>query len=156
MMKIVVQLRGEVNMSGDVEDTLDMLNLGRVNHATLVPDTDAYRGMITKVHDWVAHGEPSADMLETVLKKRAEPLEGDGFDEDSWWATWETDYDSVGALAEALLAEETTLKEQGLSPTLRLHPPRGGHDGIKHPTKEGGQLGKQTTEDIDELLEAMR
>ncbi|MEF8826519.1 MAG: 50S ribosomal protein L30 [Halapricum sp.] len=155
-MKAVVQVRGEVNMTSDVEDTLEMLNLGRVNHATLIPDTDAYRGMITKVNDWVAYGEPSADVLETVLKKRAEPLEGDTFDEASWWASWETDYDSVGELAEALLDEETTLKEQGLSPTLRLHPPRGGHDGIKHPTQESGQLGRQATEDIDELLEAMR
>jgi large subunit ribosomal protein L30 len=155
-MKAVVQVRGEVNMTSDVEDTLEMLNLGRVNHATLIPDTDAYRGMITKVNDWVTYGEPSSDVLEIVLKKRAEPLEGDTFDEDSWWASWETDYDSVGELAEALLDEETTLKEQGLSPTLRLHPPRGGHDGIKHPTQESGQLGKQATEDIDELLEAMR
>jgi large subunit ribosomal protein L30 len=155
-MRAVVQLRGEVNQSGDVEDTLEMLNIGRVNHATLVPDTDAYRGMVDKVNDWVAHGEPSQDVLETVLRKRAEPLEGEAFEDDSWWATWETDYDSVGELAEALLEEETTLKEQGLSPTLRLHPPRGGHDGIKHPTIEGGQLGKQSSEDIDALLEAMR
>ena len=155
-MIAVVQIRGEVNMSSDVEDTLEMLNLGRVNHATLVPDTDAYRGMITKVNDWVAHGEPSVEVLTEVLKKRAEPLEGESFDEDSWWATWETDYDSVKGLAEALIDEETTLREQGLSPTLRLHPPRGGHDGIKHPTKEGGQLGKQRTDDIDTLLEAMR
>jgi large subunit ribosomal protein L30 len=155
-MRAVVQIRGEVNMSGDVEDTLEMLNIGRVNHATLVPDTDAYRGMVDKVNDWVAHGEPSQDALETVLRKRAEPLEGEAFEDDSWWATWETDYDSVGELAEALLEEETTLREQGLSPTLRLHPPRGGHDGIKHPTIEGGQVGKQSTEDIDALLEAMR
>ena len=54
------------------------------------------------------------------------------------------------------LDEETTLSEQGLSPTLRLHPPRGGHDGIKHPTGEGGQLGRHDTDDIDDLLEAMR
>jgi len=155
-MKAVVQIRGEVNMSSDIEDTLEMLNLGRVNHATLVPETPAYEGMISKVNDWVAHGEPSVDVLETVLKKRAEPLEGEAFEDDSWWATWETDYDSVAGLAEALIDEETTLREQGLSPTLRLHPPRGGHEGIKHPTMEGGQLGKQQTDDIDTLLEAMR
>ncbi|MUV89045.1 50S ribosomal protein L30 [Halapricum sp. CBA1109] len=155
-MQAIVQIRGEVNISEDVQDTLEMLNLHRVNHATLVPETDAYRGMITKVNDWVAHGEPSQEVLETVLKSRAEPLEGEAFEDDSWWATWETDYDSVAGLAEALIEEETTLKEQGLSPTLRLHPPRGGHEGIKHPTKESGQLGKHSTEEIDTLLEAMR
>jgi large subunit ribosomal protein L30 len=90
-----------------------------------------------------------------VLRKRAEPAEG-GADVDDEWLAEHTEYDDFDALAEALVNEETTLREQGLSPTLRLHPPRGGHDGIKHPTKEGGQLGKHETEDISKLLEAMR
>ncbi len=155
-MKAIVQLRGEVDRSGAVDDTLDMLNVPKVNHATVVPDTDAYRGMITKVNDYVAYGEPSADVLETVLAKRAEPLEGRQSDVDEEWLAENTDYDDFADLAEALLAEETTLREQGLSPTLRLHPPRGGHDGIKHPTVEGGQLGKHTTEEINALLDSMR
>ena len=154
-MKAVVQIRGEVDQSAKVRDTLGMLNLHRVNHCTLVPWTDTYRGMVTKVNDWVAYGEPSVDVVETLLVKRAEPFQGKE-DVDEEWLSENTDYDDFGSLAEALVEEETTLKEQGLSPVLRLHPPRGGHDGIKHPTKEGGQLGKHTSEQIDDLLEAMR
>jgi large subunit ribosomal protein L30 len=154
-MQAVVQLRGEVDQSQAVRDTLAMLNLHKVNHATLVPDRDTYSGMVYKVNDWVAYGEPSAEVLATVLRKRAEPAEGSADVDDEWLAE-NTDYDSVDALAEALLADETTLREQGLSPTLRLHPPRGGHEGIKHPTKEGGELGKHTSEGIDTLLNAMR
>jgi large subunit ribosomal protein L30 len=154
-MQALVQLRGEVNQSQAVRDTLGMLNLHKVNHCVLVPETPTYRGMITKVNDWVAHGTPTAEAVATVLRKRAEPAEGDA-DVDEAWLAEHTDYEDFDALAEALVNEETTLREQGLSPTLRLHPPRGGHDGIKHPTKEGGQLGKHETEDISELLEAMR
>ena len=154
-MQALVQLRGEVDMSSGVRDTMKMLNLHGVNHCTLVPEEDTYRGMITKVNDWVAHGEPSTDVVETLLRKRVEPVEGDA-DVDEAWLAEHTDYEDFEALAEALVEEETTLREQGLSPTLRLHPPRGGHDGIKHPTKEGGQLGKHETEDISKLLEAMR
>ncbi|WP_128476399.1 50S ribosomal protein L30 [Halorussus pelagicus] len=154
-MKAVVQIRGEVDMTGETQDTLEMLNLHRVNHCTLVPDTDAYRGMVAKVNDYTAYGEPSQDVLETVLQKRAEPEAGSADIDDEWVAD-NTDYDDVSDLASALLDEETTLREQGLSPVLRLHPPRGGHDGIKHPTKEGGQLGKHNTEQIDSLLKAMR
>jgi large subunit ribosomal protein L30 len=154
-MQAIVQLRGEVNMSGDVHDTLKMLNVHRVNHCAFVPETDTYRGMITKVNDYVAHGEPSVDAVETVLSTRAEPEDGDDAVDEAWLAE-HTDYDDFGALAEALVAEETTLREQGLSPALRLHPPRGGHRGQKHPTSEGGQLGKHSTDAIDELLEAMR
>ncbi|WP_254831794.1 50S ribosomal protein L30 [Haloglomus salinum] len=154
-MRVLVQLRGEVNQGTDVRDTLGMLNLHRVNHATLVPETDTYRGMVNKVNDWVAHGEPSAEMVETLVRRRGEPAEGDADIDDEWVAD-NTDYSDVASLAEALVNEETKLQDEGLSPTLRLHPPRGGHDGIKHPIKEGGVLGKQSTEEIDALLEAMR
>ena len=154
-MEAIVQLRGEVNMSSDVQDTLTMLNIHHVNHCAFVPETDTYRGMITKVNDYVAHGEPSVDTVETVLSTRAEPAEGDT-EVDEAWLEAHTDYDGFKSLAAALVDEETTLREQGLSPVLRLHPPRGGHRGQKHPTSEGGQLGVHSTDAIDELLEAMR
>ena len=154
-MQAIVQLRGDVNLDHGVEDTLDMLNVGRVNHATLVPETDSYRGMITKVNDVVAFGEPSVEAVARTIALRGEPLEG-SVDVDDEWIDDNTDYADLEALAEALVDEETTLREQGLSPTLRLHAPRGGHEGIKHPVIEGGELGKHTTEEIDSLLEAMR
>jgi len=154
-MKAVVQLRGEVDMAGDVKDTLEMLNVHDVNHCTLVPETESYRGMLTKVNDYVAMGEPSADVLATVLAKRAEPLEGDA-DVDEAYLGEHTEYGDFEALAAALLDEETTLREQGLAPCLRLHPPRKGHDGIKKPVQESGALGKHSGEGIDDLLEAMR
>jgi len=154
-MQALVQLRGEVNMNEDIADTLEMLNIHSVNHAALVPETEAYRGMVTKVNDYVAYGEPSVETVALLIERRGEPLEGEADIDDSWVVA-NTDYMSVEELAEALVDEETTLREQGLAPTLRLHPPRGGHDGIKHPTKEGGQLGKHETEAIDDLLEAMR
>ncbi|WP_324757004.1 50S ribosomal protein L30 [Haloarcula montana] len=154
-MHALVQIRGDVNMHTDIHDTLKMLNVHHVNHCTLVPETDTYNGMVTKVNDYVAYGEPSQETLELLLETRAEPEEGDA-DVDDEWVAENTDYDDIAGLAWALMSEETTLQEQGLSPTLRLHPPRGGHDGVKHPVKEGGELGKHDTEGIDELLEAMR
>jgi len=154
-MQALVQIRGEVNMSQDVRDTLEMLNLHSTNHVTFVPETDTYRGMITKVNDYVAFGEPSVDVVATLLSRRGEALEGDANVDDTWVAD-NTEYDDIASLADALVAEETTLREQGLSPVVRLHPPRGGHDGIKHPVVEGGQLGRHETDEIDSLLEAMR
>jgi large subunit ribosomal protein L30 len=154
-MKVLVQVRGEVNMNGDIRDTLDMLNLGRVNHATLVPEEPSYEGMVTKVHDYVAHGTPSQETVELLLEERADPTEGEATIDDEWVAT-ETDYADLSALAAALLDEETTLQDAGLSPTLRLHPPRGGHKGIKQPVATGGQVGVHETPAIDSLLEAMR
>ncbi|QLG26145.1 50S ribosomal protein L30 [Halorarum halophilum] len=152
-MQAVVQLRGEVDTSAAQRDTLKMLNLHAVNHATLVPEEDTYRGMIAKVNDYVAFGEPSAEVVATTIARRGEPLEGDA-DIDDEWVDEHTDYADLEALAEALVDEETTLREQGLSPAIRLHPPRKGHRGIKHAEKNGGELGRH--ENIDDLLEAMR
>jgi len=152
-MRAIVQLRGEVDMESGQRDTLDMLNIGRVNHATLVPENDVYDGMVAKVNDFVAHGEPSVETLALVLETRADALDSET-DVDEAYLDEETEYDGFEALAEALLDEETTLREQHISPTIRLHPPRGGHDGIKHPDGTGGELGPH--EDIDPLLEAMR
>jgi large subunit ribosomal protein L30 len=154
-MQALVQLRGEVDTSEGVRDTLSMLNVHGVNHCTLVPETDSYRGMVTKVNDYVAYGEPSPAVLETLLRTRAEPLEGTGEIDDEWVAE-HTDHADVDTLADALLDEKTTLRDSGLAPALRLHPPRGGHDGIKHPTAEGGALGRHSTAEIDALLTAMR
>jgi len=154
-MQALVQVRGDVNMSTDIHDTLKMLNVHDVNHCTFVPEEDTYRGMITKVNDYVAFGEPSQSTVETLLRRRAEPLEGDA-DIDDEWVAENTDYDGIEGLAWGLLSEETTLREAGLAPAIRLHPPRGGHDGIKQPTATGGELGKHSTEEIDTLLEAMR
>lgn len=154
-MQAIVQLRGPVNTSQSVRDTLGMLNLGRVNHCTFVPEMASYRGMITKVTDVVAVGEPSAEVVATLLERRAEPVGGtQGIDDE--WVDEHTDYESVEDLADALCDDEVTLAEAGLEPVLRLHPPRGGHDGIKQHRSDGGQLGKHETEDIDELLYQMR
>ncbi len=154
-MHAVVQLRGPVNTSRSVRDTLDMLNLGRVNHCTFVPDTSSYRGMITKVTDLVAVGEPSPAVVAILLERRGEPV-GDGQGIDDAWVDEHTEYEHVDELAEALCADEVTLADIGLEPVLRLHPPRGGHDGIKQHRSDGGQLGKHETEDIDALLYQMR
>ncbi len=153
-MRAVVQIRGEVNLAPDVRDTLEMLNLGRVNHCTFVPETDSYRGMLAKVNDVVAYGEPTAETVETLLLTRAESDAGD--DVDDAWVEANTDYNTVADLASALVADETTLAEQGISPVLRLHPPRGGHSGLTQPVATGGEIGKHSTEEIDTLLTAMR
>ncbi len=154
-MKALVQLRGEVNINQDTRDTLDMLNLGRVNHATLVPEEPAYEGMIAKVNDYVAHGQPSQETVELLIERRGEPASGDA-DIDDEWVSEHTEFEDISALAAALVDEETTLQDAGLSPTLRLHPPRGGHDGVKNPISTGGQIGVHETDHLDSLLEAMR
>ncbi|MDY7081297.1 MAG: 50S ribosomal protein L30, partial [Halobacteria archaeon] len=53
------------------------------------------------------------------------------------------------------VAGETTLRDAGINPKIRLHPPRKGHAGIKKSHSEGGVIGNHGDE-IDELLQKMR
>lgn len=154
-MRAIVRLRGPVNTAGDVRETFELLHLERVNHCTFVPETESYTGMITKVVDHVAVGEPSPETVELLLARRGEPVGGDQGLDDAWVAE-HTDYGDLGELAEALSADEVTLTDAGLEPVLRLHPPRGGHDGLKHHRSQGGQLGPHATDEIDDLLYRMR
>ncbi|MFP4174170.1 MAG: 50S ribosomal protein L30 [Halobacteriales archaeon] len=148
----IVRIRGGADTPGDVEDTLDMLNLGQVNAFTVLPDDDTYAGMVQKVNDYVAYGEPDAATVAVLLENRGETLEGG--DVDDAYAS-DRGYDGVPELAEAVVEGETTLRDEGVSPTVRLHPPRKGHDGIKQSYKQGGVLGNHG-DDIDELLRRMR
>ncbi len=148
----IVRVRGEADSPSGVRDTLDMLNLSQVNAFTVVPDDDTYRGMVQKVNDYVAYGEPDAATVALLLEERGETLEGGDVDDDF---AADQGFDSVNALAEAVVEGETTLRDAGVDPTLRLHPPRKGHDGIKHSYKQGGVLGNHGDE-IDDLLRRMR
>ncbi|MFP4632749.1 MAG: 50S ribosomal protein L30 [Halobacteriales archaeon] len=149
----LVQVRGEAGQSGEVRDTLDMLNLGALNRFTVVPDDDSYRGMVYKVNDYVAYGEPGASTVALLLRRRGETAGGEDVTDD--YVADETEYADVDALAEAVVEGETTLRDAGVSPTLRLHPPRKGHAGIKKSASQGGVLGYHGDE-IDDLLRRMR
>jgi large subunit ribosomal protein L30 len=148
----IVRIRGGADTPGDVEDTLDMLNIGQVNAFTVVAEDDTYTGMVQKVNDYVAYGQPDASTLATLLENRGETLEGG--DVDDAYASGRG-YEDVAGLAEAVVDGETTLREEGVNPTVRLHPPRKGHDGIKQSYKQGGVLGNHG-DGIDELLRRMR
>jgi len=71
-MYAVVRLRGSVNMHKEIKDTLTMLNLRRVNHCVLVPDTPSYKGMLKRAENWVTWGEISKDVEKQLKKKRGE------------------------------------------------------------------------------------
>jgi large subunit ribosomal protein L30 len=148
----VVRVRGDADTPSDVDDTLDMLNLGQVNAFTVVPEDDTYTGMVQKVNDYVAYGQPDAATVAVLLENRGETVEGGEVD-DAFAS--DRGYDGVAELAEAVVEGETTLREEGVDPTVRLHPPRKGHDGIKQSYKQGGVLGNHG-DDIDELLRRMR
>lgn len=151
----VVRVRGKVHVRGDIEDTLKLLGLNRVNHCVIIDDRNEYRGMINKVNDYVTWGEISSEALERLLETRGELIGGERLTDN--YIKKNTKYKSIKKFAEDFIESKTGLKEiKDLKPVFRLNPPRKGYDrgGIKHPYSVGGALGYRG-EKINELLESM-
>lgn len=155
-MFAIVRLRGNVNLSPEIRYTFELLRLHRVNHCVVAEENEYSRGMIRKVKDYVAWGEISEEMLETMLRNRGRVQGGNKLSEDI--IREKTSVTTFKELAEALRSGEITIKElaaQGIKPVFRLHPPRKGHRGLKRSFKEGGELGYHGDK-INELLLKMR
>ena len=151
-MYAVIRIRGRTGIRKNIADTLDMLNLTRISHAVVIPDTPSYNGMLQKAKDYITWGEISEETFKKLLAERGR-LPGNKRVTDEY-VKENTDYSSVDELAITLFNEETTLKESGLKPIFRLSPPRKGYESTRTPYSKGGSLGYRS-ENINELLEKM-
>jgi large subunit ribosomal protein L30 len=155
-MFAIIRLRGDVNVSPEIKYTLELLRLHRVNHCVIAEENEYSRGMIRKVKDYVAWGEISEEMLETLLRYRGRVTGGKRLSEEIIHD--KTAVSSFTELAQALKSSKITMKElaaQGIKPVFRLHPPRKGHRGLKRSYTQGGVLGYHGDK-INDLLLKMR
>ncbi|DAC64447.1 TPA: 50S ribosomal protein L30 [Candidatus Thalassarchaeaceae archaeon] len=142
MTFLVIRARSDRGVTKKIRDTMLMLNLTRVNHATLIPDNVTYAGMLQKSKDYVTWGEVDAETIETLLKERGRMVGDKPVDDATIKAA--SNYKTVAAFAKAMAAGDATMKDvDGLKPIFRLHPPRGskGWGGIKRAYTVGGALG---------------
>ncbi|MHA1268731.1 MAG: 50S ribosomal protein L30 [Candidatus Helarchaeota archaeon] len=151
---IVIRIRGSVNVRKEVEDTLRMLGLYRVNHAVIIDNRKEYLGMLQKVKDYITWGEITLEILVKLLKKKG-MIEGRKKLTDDFLQKY-TEFKSIEELAEAIFSNKIDIKSIfKLKHVFRLHPPKGGHDGkIKRPFKAGGSLGNRG-EKINDLVKKM-
>ncbi len=127
MAFLVIRVRSDRGVKPKIRDTMSMLNLTRVNHAVLIPDTPAYVGMLHKAKDYITWGEVDADTIATLISERGR-LVGDKPVTDASVKTG-SDYSTIKAVSKAIASG--------------VHPPRGpkGWGGIKRSFTVGGALG---------------
>ena len=70
MSWIVVRVRSNVGVERSIRETMDYLNLTKVNHAVIIPENDQYRGMLQKAKDYITWGEATEDLIEKMLSQR--------------------------------------------------------------------------------------
>ena len=149
----VIRLRGEVNLNREVEDTLGMLHLTRVNHAVIINNRPEYLGMLNKVKDVVTWGEISKETIMGLIKKRGRLSGGRRFNNET---IKELGYNSIEDLAADVFNMKLELsKLHKMKPVFRLHPPKGGFKGgTKRSVGEKGELGYRG-EEINKLAQIM-
>ena len=155
-MFAIIRLRGSVGVSPDIEYTLKLLRLHKVNHCVVVEENDYTKSMLQKVKDYVAWGEISEDMLVSLFETRGRLVGGLRLTDQ--YVREMSAFGSIKELAGAMLKGDLKpkqLMDYQIKPVFRLHPPRKGHKGIKRPMVKGGALSYHGSH-INELLLKMR
>ncbi|HIE37017.1 TPA: 50S ribosomal protein L30 [Candidatus Geothermarchaeota archaeon] len=149
---LVVRIRGVPDVRYDIRETLKRLHLVRKFHATIVPDTPEYIGMLKKVENYVFYGPIEKELLRNLILSRGRITGNKSVTIEYLEAVMGIKFDE---LLEKLLSGEIKLKDiKGLKPVFRLHPPRGGFKkSIKKHVKDGGELGYR--EDIQSVVTRM-
>jgi len=151
-MITAIRVRGTAGVNKDINDTLLMLKLNRINHAVLIPENPSYQGMLVKSKDYITWGEIDEESLSQLIKERGELIGGNKVTDT--YLKENTDYSSIMDLSKALLESKVKLEDVNIKPVFRLHPPRKGYENTKKSFKEGGSLGYREDQ-IKDLIKKM-
>jgi len=137
----VVRIRGSIGLNKARKDTLNMLNLTRVNHCVVIREDPSYTGMLRKIENYVTWGEITKETLEKLVLKRGRVT-----------GNKKIEPEKVKKITETILKEKS-VKNTPLKPVFRLHPPKKGYKSIKvlYPKGDAGYRGEK----INELLKRM-
>ena len=153
MLYAVIRLRGQVDVNRKIRETLAMLRLHKKNHCVVIPANDSYKGMLKVVKDYVAYREIDAETLALILRRRGR-LIGDKRLTDEY-VKEKTGYESIEEFAKAVVEGKANLKDLGIKPVFRLHPPSKVFKGkVKRSYTTGGVTGYRG-ENINNLLKKM-
>ena len=149
----VIRVRGHRKINKDIEDTMCMLRLNRVNHCVIIPENEVMKGMLQKAKDFITWGEVSPETLTKMIKARGR-LAGDKTIDDAY-VGGNSPYPSVDAFAQSVVKDETKYSDlKDVKPLFRLHPPLQGYEAVKKDLKTHGSLGYRGDK-INALLDKM-
>lgn len=150
---LVVNMRGIVNTRSPVRATLEQLSIARRFNATIIPDTESYRGMLRLSKEHVAWCKIQAPLAEKLLSTRSEKSTGVKYLEEEMKKSKE--YASFGELAKALESGKVNLSHLRLMrPFFRLNPPKGGfRKSTRRQHSDNGILGHNV--DLPKYVEKM-
>lgn len=150
---VVVRVRGTVSAIKEARETLELLRLSHTNHAVLIDNRPAYKGMLQRVNNYVTWGEPTKETVISMMQKRGR-LAGRKKITDEYLQ--KIGYKTIDELADAIVnckAQYGKLPE--IEPRFKLHPPSKGYKGqTKNAFKAGGEAGYRGAA-INDLVKRM-
>ena len=109
MTWLVIRVRSDRTVERSISETMEHLNLTRVNHAVLIPESETYAGMLQKVKDYVTWGEVSAEAISGLIRDRGR-LIGDKPVTDAAVKDC-SDFKTIDAFAKAIASGDATVKD---------------------------------------------
>lgn len=138
-MILVIRISGSVGREEKVLNTLYRMRLRKKYTATLMKPTTQNQKLLKKVRNFVAFGDIDSQTLKMLVENRALPIE----------TGKKVDVEKIVSGVET-----KSLKQLGIKPYFRLHPPRGGIDSKLHFGVRKGVLGDNKAE-INKLVRRM-
>ena len=135
MAWIVIRVRGTLHARRDITETLRYLHLTRPNHATVIPESPDYRGMLYTVQGYVTWGEADPETVSWLLKERGIATDGSRLAASENGPAPPLDELARTATTDGLESVP------GVRPLFRLKAPKGGWRSTKKPFRQGGALG---------------
>jgi large subunit ribosomal protein L30 len=153
---LAVRIRGTATDNPDVRKTMETLSMESTFRARLLDNTPSTLGMLRAAKNLVAWGQVNPEILEALLRKRAERDGGKELDDD--FAKVFFKKQSIADLSKSLVTGEIGIKElwaAGVKPRFRLHPPKSGFKrSTRRAATDGGELGYRG-QDINRLVKRM-
>jgi large subunit ribosomal protein L30 len=151
-MIAIIRIRGSTGIKPAAEKTAELLNLNRINHMVIFPESESINGMLNRVKDYVTWGEIDEETLELVLKDRVLLTGHKKLTEDY---LKESGYSSIGDMAKKLVDGNVKFKDlPDINPVIRLNPPKGGYEAIQKPFHQKGSAGYRGSK-INNLIRRM-
>ena len=149
----VIRIRGTIDLRGETDDTMKMMNLPHNCNATLIDNRPSYLGMLQKAQSYIAWGEPTVESIMLLLKERGRTTGQRKLTNEH---AKKLGYENLEDLAKALHSLKVELKDlKDVKPVFRLHPPKKGYKGtVKKSFQTGGAAGYRG-EAINDLIKRM-
>ena len=153
MTYVVIRVRGQPDVNYNIEYTMGLLGLNKVNNCAVIPESPSTKGRLQVIKDYCTWGEIDQDTLAKLLRERGKVV-GDKPLNDEYLAK-NSSFKTVDAMAQAVIDNNCKIKDiVGLKPVFRLHPPIKGYEGNKRSFQNGGALGYRGAK-INDLVNRM-